>query len=93
MSGKGWMQALGTAHSQQADWLSWLQARLPEELRAAAVNVIPKGRELVVMSRSAAWSTRLRYALAAVEPQIRERSPGIARLTVRVAPPPPASSP
>jgi len=87
MSGKGWIQALGAAHSAQADWLIWLQAQLPAELRAAAVNVIPKGRELVVMSRSAAWSTRLRYALAAVEPQIRARSPGIAKLTVRVAPP------
>lgn len=81
------MRSLAAAHNAQQDWLSWLQAQLPAELRAAAVNVIPKGRELVVMSRSAAWSSRLRYALAAVEPQIRERSPGITRLIVRVAPP------
>ena len=88
MNGKGWMRALGAAQGAQAEWLAWLQARLPAELRAATVNVIPKGRELIVMGRSAAWSTRLRYALAALEPQIRERSPGIAKLVVRVAPPP-----
>jgi hypothetical protein len=83
---KGWLQGLAAAHVAQQDWLSWLQGQLPAELRAAAVNVIPKGRELVVMSRSAAWSTRLRYALAAIEKQIRERDPAISKVSVRIAP-------
>jgi hypothetical protein len=87
MTGKGWLQNLTAARSAQQEWLAWLREQLPAELRAAAVNVIPKGHELVVMSRSAAWSTRLRYALAAVESRIRERAPQISTLRVRVAPP------
>ena len=84
---RGLLQQLASAQGAQQDWLAWLQAELPAELRAAAVNVIPKGRELVVMSRTAAWSTRLRYALAALEPRIVERDPKIAKVSVRIAPP------
>ena len=86
ISSKSLLKQLVSAQGAQQDWLSWLQAQLPEELRAAAVNVIPKDRELVVMSGSAAWSTRLRYALAALEPQIRLRDPMIAKVSVRIAP-------
>jgi hypothetical protein len=86
MTGKGWLQNLKVAQVAQQDWLSWLQERLPAELREAAVNVIPKGRELVVMARSAAWSSRLRYALAAVETEITAREARICKITVRIAP-------
>jgi hypothetical protein len=85
MTGKGWLQNLKSAQNAQQGWLSWLRGQLPAELRDVAVNVIPKGRELVVMSRSAAWSARLRYGLAAIEPQIRLRDPSIIKVSVRVA--------
>ena len=83
---KGLLKQLVSAQGLQQDWLTWLQGKLPEELRSAALNAIPKGRELVVLSSSAAWSTRLRYALAALEPRIMQRDPTIARVSVRIAP-------
>ena len=87
ISAQGLLKTLASAHGVQQDWLTWLQGQLPAELRAAAINVIPKGRELVVMSGSAAWSTRLRYALAALEQRIAQRDPGISKVSVRVSPP------
>jgi len=83
---QGLLQRLAGARSAQQDWLGWLRELLPEELQAAIVNAIPKGRELVIMSSSAAWSTRLRYAMVALEPRIMQRDPMIAKVSVRVAP-------
>ena len=83
---QGLLKRLAGAQNAQQDWLSWLREQLPEELQAAVVNAIPKGRELVIMSGSAAWSTRLRYAMAALEPRIMQRDPLIAKVSVRVAP-------
>ena len=83
---QGLLQRLAGAQSAQQDWLGWLRGQLPEELQAAIVNAIPKGRELVIMSSSAAWSTRLRYAMVALEPRIMQRDPMIAKVSVRVAP-------
>ena len=87
MQGKGLLQALKSAQHEQQDWLSWLKSMLPEELREAPINVIPKGSELVVLARSAACSTRLRYGLTAIAVALRERAPRISKVTVRVAPP------
>ena len=87
MQRKGLLQILNSAQQEQQDWLSWLRAMLPEELRAAPINVIPKGSELVVLARSAAWSTRLRYGLTAIAAPLRARAPRISKVTVRVAPP------
>lgn len=86
MQGKGILKALKSAQHDQQDWLSWLKAMLPEELREAPINVIPKGTELVVLARSAAWSARLRYGLTAIAVPLRERAPKIIKITVRVAP-------
>lgn len=83
---QGLLRRLAVAQGAQQDWLAWLREQLPEELRGAVVNAIPKGRELVVMSGSAAWSARLRYAVAALEPQVVQRDPQIAKVSVRVAP-------
>ena len=87
MQSKGLLKALKNAQQDQQDWLSWLRAMLPEELREAPINVIRKGSELVVLARSAAWSTRLRYGLTAIAAPLRERAPAISKVTVRVAPP------
>jgi len=87
MTGKAWLQNLKSAHTAQQDWLTWLRSVLPEDLREAPLNAIPKAHELVVMTASAAWSTRLRYALAGIEAQLQARAPHMKRVTVRVAPP------
>jgi hypothetical protein len=86
MQEQGWMQGLRQVRTRQLDWVEWLRSVLPEELRAAVVNAVPRGPELVVLAVSAAWSARLRYALAALAPQLTVRAPDIVNVTVRVAP-------
>jgi hypothetical protein len=86
MKDQGWMQGLKQVRALQQDWVEWLAAALPEELRGAIVNAVQKGNELTVLAVSAGWSTRVRYALAALEPEIKARTPVIAKVTVRVSP-------
>jgi hypothetical protein len=54
------------------------------ELASHIVNALPKNGQLVVFADSAAWGTRLRYALAAMQPDIAGRDATISRLSVRV---------
>jgi hypothetical protein len=77
----------------QQSWLEWLRTAVPAELAAHIVNVVPKGgsgagrtTELVILADSAAWGMRLRYALAAIEADIRTRDAAVGRCRVRVAP-------
>jgi Dna[CI] antecedent, DciA len=78
-------QQLAARIPEQKSWSDWLRALVPAELAAHIVNVIPKGAELVVLADSAAWSARLRYALAALEPQITARDAAVQRTRVRVS--------
>jgi hypothetical protein len=41
---------------------------------------------LVVFATSAAWSARVRFALAECEPDLRRDHPAIGRISVRVLP-------
>ena len=89
MSNQGLLAGLRKAQATQAaqeDWLEWLRARLPAELAGAAAEAIPKGDELVVMARTAAWSSRLRYALAGLEPELATLARGPRRISVKVSP-------
>lgn len=86
MKNQGWLQGLQRTRSAQQTWRDWFAAALPEELRGTVVNVLQKGPELVVLAASAAWSARLRFAVAALEPQVHARSPDIVKVTVRVSP-------
>jgi len=80
------MRGLKQVRERQLDWVAWLRTALPEELRGAIVNVVQRGDELTVLAVSAAWSSRVRYALAALAPQLKSRAPDIVKLKVRVAP-------
>ena len=86
MKSGGWLQALQQTRATQQGWLDWLRAALPDELRAAVINVIRKGDELTVLAASAAWSARLRFAVAALAPGIQARAPEVCKVKVRVAP-------
>ena len=86
MKDQGWMRGLKQVRERQLDWVAWLRTALPEELRGAIVNVVQRGDELTVLAVSAAWSSRVRYALAALAPQLKSRAPDIVKLKVRVAP-------
>jgi hypothetical protein len=86
MKDQGWMAQLHQVRSAQQEWVEWLRAALPEALRGSIVNVVHKGAELRVLAISAAWSARLRYALTALDAQLKQRAPDIVKVTVRVAP-------
>jgi hypothetical protein len=86
MKDQGWMHGVRQVRGAQLEWLEWLRETLPEELRGSIVNVVLKGQELTVLSSSAAWSARLRYALDALGPKLRERAPDIVKIRVRVTP-------
>jgi hypothetical protein len=84
---------LAAAIPAQQSWVEWLRASVPAELATHIVNVVPRGgsqagssRELVVFADSAAWGMRLRYALAAIEADIRTRDAAVGRCRVRIAP-------
>jgi ribosomal protein S14 len=70
---------------EQQSWSEWLRGIVPAELAPHIVNVIPKGPDLVVLADSPAWCARLRYAVAALEPQITARDAAMRRTRVRVA--------
>ncbi len=59
---------------------------LKKAARRRIVNVVKKGNELTVLAVSAGWSTRVRYALAALTPELKARAPDIVKITVRVSP-------
>ena len=86
MKSQGWLQGLQHERGSQQEWREWIATTLPEELRAAIVNVVQKGDQLTVLTASAGWSARVRYALAALTPQLRERAPHIVKVSVRVSP-------
>ncbi|MFT3906043.1 MAG: DciA family protein [Steroidobacteraceae bacterium] len=86
MSKKGILKQLTGAVSQQEAWQTWLAAQLPEPLAAHINSVIARGSELVVFADSAAWSERLRYALAPLQGRITGRAPEILQTRVRVQP-------
>jgi len=86
MKRQGWLQGLRRVRGAQQAWLDWARAALPAELGAALVNVVQKGPELTVLTVSAAWCARVRYAMAALEPRLREYAPDIVKVSVRVSP-------
>jgi hypothetical protein len=78
----------------QRVWTEWLRQQVTAPLGAHLVNVVPKpldaaghNIELVVLADSPAWCARLRYALAALETQIRVHDAAVQRIRVRVSPP------
>jgi hypothetical protein len=84
---------LAAAIPAQQSWMEWFRAQLPADLAAHLVNVVPKersgaggGTELVLLADSAAWGTRLRYALAALEGPIHARDAAVGAWLVRIAP-------
>jgi hypothetical protein len=72
------------------EWERWLREQLPAELAAHLTAVIRRqlpgvrGAQLVLFAESASWCARLRYALGALETEIRARDAAIGRIQVRV---------
>jgi hypothetical protein len=68
----------------QQSWAEWLRATVATELAGHIVNAVPNNGQLVVFADSAAWGTRLRYALAGMQADIAGRDATISRASVRV---------
>jgi hypothetical protein len=70
----------------ERQWLDFLATQLPGALSARIVGIGCRPPELTIYAASAAWSARLRYALAELEAAIRARHPAIETIVVRVKP-------
>jgi hypothetical protein len=84
------LRAFAAAQPLQSDWQDWLIARLPAELAPHLAQVLKKPAELIVYAENAAWSSRLRYAVAELLPQIQARDAQLQRIAVRIRPRTPA---
>jgi predicted nucleic acid-binding Zn ribbon protein len=84
LSNKSGLARLGAAIPVQQSWVDWLRAAVIAELAGHIVNAVPKDDKLVVFADSAAWGTRLRYALATLQSAIAARDSAISHTTVRV---------
>src|SRR5262245_41592440 len=71
---------------RQHDWRQWLEKRLPPPIGARLTGVVERDEVLVIFTESAAWSVRMRYAVADIEPELKQSFPGIVRIAVRVMP-------
>ena len=81
---------LQRAIARQADrgafWRQFLAERLPPQLLAQVTQVVERDGALSVYASSAAWSARLRFALAEHWSAARAACPGLKRWAVRVQP-------
>lgn len=86
MKKQGWIAGLAHARDRQQELLKQVAEALPEELRASLVSATIKGGQLTVTASSAAWCSRVRYALAALDPLRILGRADIVKVVVRVSP-------
>ncbi|HVO00478.1 MAG TPA: DciA family protein [Steroidobacteraceae bacterium] len=86
MKKQGWIAGLQRARADRQDWLERIAGMLPEELRDSLTGVEHRGGQLTVLTGSAAWCSRVRFAMGAIEPRLRAAHPDIVKVLVRVAP-------
>jgi hypothetical protein len=67
-------------------WMGFLQEQLPATLAAEVTDVQQEAGVLRISASSAAWSSRLKFALAEIWTEARARAPELTRLVVRVKP-------
>jgi hypothetical protein len=86
MKKQGWIAGLARVREEQQGLLKQLAEALPAELRASLVRVAIRGGLLTVQASSAAWCSRVRYALAALDVQQVTGRADIVKVVVRVSP-------
>ena len=78
------------AIARQADrgvfWREFFALRLPADLAAQVTQVVERDGALSVYAASAAWSARLRFAIAEHWPAAQQAAPELKRWSVRVQP-------
>jgi len=70
----------------QEDWRSWLKNKLPAALDAHVTGAVEREKQLTIFAESAAWSARLRFAVAEIDAEIRGRNAEIQKVAVKVMP-------
>ncbi|MGQ0835907.1 MAG: DciA family protein [Gammaproteobacteria bacterium] len=80
------LSQISAQKGSQDAWRAWLATRLPEDLAGRVSGVVEREGVLTVFTESAAWSARLRFALAEADADVRARSPGLSRVVVKVMP-------
>jgi hypothetical protein len=64
----------------------WLEKQLPRALAVRITGVVERQDTLVIFTESAVWSARVRYAVAEIEPVLRQAFPQFSVVSVRVMP-------
>ncbi|HEY4873414.1 MAG TPA: hypothetical protein VIH77_04235 [Steroidobacteraceae bacterium] len=80
------LQRVSEQAARQGLWRAWLDEHLPEEARTNISGIVERRDTLVIFTRSAAWSARVRFAVAEIEEALKRAHPKIARVEVRVLP-------
>ncbi|MBS0380171.1 MAG: DUF721 domain-containing protein [Proteobacteria bacterium] len=80
------LRDLGIRAARQEAWGEWLGGHLDPELRAKVRSVTERSGTLTVFAESAAWSARLKFALAELVPRLRAERPSVKDIEVRVMP-------
>jgi hypothetical protein len=81
---RGGLRRIAATIPIQQSWADWLRGMVGLELAGHIVNAVPNNGQLIVFADSAAWGTRLRYALAGMQADIAHRDATISRASVRV---------
>jgi hypothetical protein len=71
---------------EQDFWFDLLRGKLEPALFGAITGIVERDTRLTVMTRSAEWAARLRFALAELWPQLREARATLSACAVRVQP-------
>ena len=87
LSGLGVLQqGIRRQTGREAFWRDFLTARLEADLLAQVTQIVEREGALTVYAQSAAWSARLRFAMAELWGEAQAASPGLTRCSVKVQP-------
>jgi len=68
--------------ARQALWRAWLTTHLPPAARVHVSGIVERHDTLVIFTASAAWSARVRFAVAEIEEALKRAHPRIAHANV-----------
>jgi hypothetical protein len=80
------LERVSDQSGRQRFWDSWLRERLDPELHGRISGIAEQEGRLTIFAESAAWSARLRFAVAELDGQIRAAAQTLQSISVRVLP-------
>jgi len=75
------------ATSESSEWHVAVMKALGPELAVKVNRCSLDGGRITVVAESSAWAARMRFALAEIEPRLKDLVPGFRELAVRIRPP------